>query len=148
MTLKSFLTKIIPGKKPDDVPPVEPEQNEEPVQHQMSFEKLDTRIEPLGKFAEVDVYVSSDKIGIHTLAGETRIGRDPGQSDIVISELIVSKLHCSIYSIGPDYFIRDFNSTNGVYVNNERIVDEHPLQHNDIILLGKKGTVKMIFHIR
>ncbi len=143
MSLKSFFKKIKPGKKIEEAPPVE--ETSEIIQHEISFDKMETRVEKLGNVAEIDVYVNNEKMNIHTLAAETRIGRDPSQSDIIISELIVSKLHCTIYSDGENFFIRDENSTNGIYFNDEKITQKQ-LNSGDTILLGKKGTVRIIFH--
>jgi pSer/pThr/pTyr-binding forkhead associated (FHA) protein len=147
MSLKSLFNKFS-GKK-EDVPEGEqptPE-HEEVIEHEISFNKMETRVETLNAVAEIDVYVDNEKTNIHTLATETRIGRDPSQSDIIISELIVSKLHCTIYNEGGNYYIRDENSTNGLYIGDERI-DTRLLQNGDTILLGKKGTVYIIFHRR
>ncbi|NIM14212.1 MAG: FHA domain-containing protein [Candidatus Aminicenantes bacterium] len=156
MSIKSFINKLVPrkDKKPpgtptpaSDVPPF-PELEVEVTQPEVSFEKLDTRIEKVGTVPEIHVYVNDEKTNIHTLAAETKIGRDPSQSDIIISELIVSKLHCTIYSRNNDFFIEDNNSTNGVFVNHERVTDEQKIENGDIIMLGRKGTVKLVFHKR
>jgi pSer/pThr/pTyr-binding forkhead associated (FHA) protein len=147
MKFKSLLTKFIPGKKkksPEDRPG---EEKTEVIAHEISFERRETRIEEPGAVGEIDLYVNDDKTNIHTLAPVTKIGRDPAQSDIVISELIVSKLHCIIFSQGERFFIKDNDSTNGVYVNNEKVAEQE-LKNGDTILLGKKGTVKLIFHLR
>jgi len=146
MKFKSLLTKFIPGKKksPEDRPG---EDKTEVIEQEISFDQRQTRIEAPGVIGEIDVYVNDEKINIHTLAPVTRIGRDPAQSDIVISELIVSKLHCTIFSQGERFFIKDNDSTNGIYVNHEK-VSEHELKNGDTILLGKKGTVRLHFHLR
>jgi hypothetical protein len=146
MKFKSLLTKFIPGKKksPEDRPI---EDKTEVIEQEISFDRRQTRIEEPGVIGEIDVYVNDDKINIHTLAPVTRIGRDPGQADIVISELIISKLHCTIFSQGERFFIKDNDSTNGIYVNHEKVTEQE-LQNGDTILLGKKGTVRLIFHLR
>jgi FHA domain len=146
MSLKSFFSKIIPGKKETDIP-AEEEKQDDIIQHEISFDKMETRTDTPGikRNAEIDVYINNEKINIHTLAEETRIGRDPSQSDIIISELIVSKLHCTIYDDGDTHFIRDDGSTNGVYMDGEKVTQKE-LQNGDTILLGKKGTVKIIYH--
>ena len=147
MKFKSLLTKFIPGKKkksPEDRPG---EEKTEVIEHEISFERRETRIEEPGAVGEINLYINDEKTNIHTLGPITKIGRDPAQSDIVISELIVSKLHCIIYSQGERFFIKDNNSTNGVYVNHEK-VPELELKNGDTILLGKKGTVKLVFHLR
>lgn len=147
MKFKSLLTKFIPGKKkksPGDRPG---EEKTEVIEHEISFERRETRIEEPGAVGEIDLYVNDEKTNIHTLAPVTKIGRDPAQSDIVISELIVSKLHCIIFSQEERFFIKDNDSTNGIFVNHQK-VSEQELKNGDTILLGKKGTVKLVFHLR
>jgi hypothetical protein len=73
------------------------------------------------------------------------IGRDPAQALVVIQEPIVSKLHCQIYARGGQVFVKDLNSTNGVYLHDEK-VSERELQDGDVVFLGKKGTVKIVYH--
>jgi len=150
MKFKSLLTKFIPGKKKSPGEQDRPgEDKTEVIEHEIgiSFDQRQTRIEASGVVGEIDVYVNDEKINIHTLAPVTRIGRDPGQSDIVISELIVSKLHCTIFSQGERFFIKDNDSTNGIYVNHEKVTEQE-LKNGDTILLGKKGTVRLHFHLR
>lgn len=148
MKLKSLFNKIKPGKKSEEEPFPQTEHEDDTVQHELSFDKKQTIIERVVNVAEIDVYVNNEKINIHTLATETKIGRDPSQSDIIISELIISKLHCTIYKKGDDFFIKDNQSTNGVYIEDERVEADRQLVNGDTILLGKKGTVKIVFHKR
>lgn len=72
------------------------------------------------------------------------IGRDPGQALVIIQEPIVSKLHCQIFHRGGAVFVKDLQSTNGVYVN-EAKVEEQRLEDGDVIYLGKKGTVRILY---
>lgn len=70
-----------------------------------------------------------------------RIGRDP-DSDIFIDSTVVSNAHAVIEvkdnpeSDGaPEYYIKDLNSTNGTFVNDQKI-QQQKLQHNDMIRVG------------
>ena len=145
MKLKSFLSKLSPGKK--QKAPSETDLENQGIGQEISFERRPTIVEAPGPIAEIDVFVNDEKINIHTLAPSTKIGRDPAQADIIIPELIVSKFHCTIYSRDDRFYIKDEASTNGVYIDNERI-EEQELNNGDTILLGKKGSVKLVFHIR
>lgn len=64
----------------------------------------------------------------------TIFGREKG--DIVLGDHEVSSTHCQIQDINGTYHIFDMNSTNGTFVNNERIVKAR-LNHGDIITLGQ-----------
>jgi len=73
------------------------------------------------------------------------IGRDPSRAQIIISEPIISKSHCTIFIKEDKVYVKDNNSTNGTYVKGERII-EYELNNDDVITLGKKGTVKIRFY--
>lgn len=57
----------------------------------------------------------------------------------------VSGLHASIAETEGDYLIRDENSTNGVYVNGEKISKDTFLKDGDIIQVTQKYT--LIFNL-
>ncbi len=63
------------------------------------------------------------------------IGRNP-DNDIVIDNLGVSGHHARIESVASSFVIRDMDSTNGVFVNKQRI-GTHALHHGDMVLIGK-----------
>lgn len=121
------------------------------TQHEISFK--DTVIEAAHRkegFAaenEIDIYVHGEKSKIYQISTETHIGRDPSQVHIAIPELIVSKFHCTLYFIGENIHVKDNKSTNGTYVNGQKISDRQ-LEDDDVITLGKKGTVRIVFHKR
>jgi pSer/pThr/pTyr-binding forkhead associated (FHA) protein len=96
---------------------------------------------------KIDVYIHDEKTDSYDISptAVTRIGRDPSQADVSIPEIIVSKLHCTIYFKDDAVFIKDNDSTNGTYVNNQKIT-EQLLMNNDIITLGKKGVVRIVFY--
>ena len=75
---------------------------------------------------------------------ELRIGRSP-ESDVYIDDASVSTDHCLIETVDPDsddkpaaYYIRDLGSTNGTYVNIDR-VERQRLVHEDVIRIGLKN---------
>lgn len=99
-----------------------------------------------GIHGKIEVLVGGQQISSYLVTDNPLpIGRDPGQALVIIQEPIVSKLHCQIYAQGGQVFVKDLNSTNGIYVNEEK-VGERQLQDGDEIFLGKKGTVRVVYH--
>lgn len=64
------------------------------------------------------------------------IGRDKS-SDIVLGDLMVSRNHSMIRRIGTcDYYLIDGGSSNGSYVNQQRVTMPKLLKHGDKITIG------------
>jgi predicted component of type VI protein secretion system len=63
------------------------------------------------------------------------IGRKE-DNDIRIENLAVSGHHAKLLTIFDDSFLEDLNSTNGTFVNGQRIT-KHPLRSGDVITIGK-----------
>ncbi|MGA1792237.1 MAG: FHA domain-containing protein [bacterium] len=72
---------------------------------------------------------------IQTDRDKITIGRKK-KNDIQIDNLQVSNKHARIIKHGSNYFIEDLKSTNGTYLNNEKVIKE-PLRDKDIITIGK-----------
>ena len=64
----------------------------------------------------------------------TIFGREKG--DIVINDHEISSTHCQIQNINGIFHLFDMNSTNGTFVNNERVVKAR-LNPGDIITIGR-----------
>lgn len=64
----------------------------------------------------------------------TIFGREKG--DIVIDDHEISSTHCQIQNINGVYHLFDMNSTNGTFVNNERIV-KSKLNDGDVVTVGQ-----------
>ena len=75
---------------------------------------------------------------------ETAIGRDE-KSDIFILDSGISRHHAVVSLQGPNYIIKDLGSTNGTFVNEQRLVAPRAIKPGDIILLGDK--VRLVFDI-
>jgi pSer/pThr/pTyr-binding forkhead associated (FHA) protein len=90
---------------------------------------LTYRVAPL---AEAPVPIRTlDLHGRATLS----IGRDP-QNDTVIVHPAVSRFHARITRRDGAFVIADLNSTNGTFVNGERVVGERILQPGNAIRIG------------
>ncbi len=62
------------------------------------------------------------------------IGRGQKFSDLPIKDANISRRHCSIVRRGPDYFIKDLGSTNGVEFEGTR-VDNHKIVEGSVYFL-------------
>src|ERR1041384_3675508 len=63
------------------------------------------------------------------------IGRTP-ENDIELKDSLISRKHTSIVKKGDRYVVYDLGSSNGTFVNRERI-EMKPLDHGDIIRVGE-----------
>ncbi|MET0634474.1 MAG: FHA domain-containing protein [Chitinophagaceae bacterium] len=66
---------------------------------------------------------------------EFKIGRNK-DLEIVMGDPTVSKVHAVLTVAGEIYSVRDLNSTNGTYVNGNRITTTTLLQPDDILKVG------------
>ena len=65
----------------------------------------------------------------------TTVGRHP-ESDIFLNDVTVSRHHCRFVTKGETLTVEDSGSTNGTYVNDER-VDSSVLSAGDEVLVGR-----------
>lgn len=63
------------------------------------------------------------------------VGRDP-QCHLRPASPMISKRHCAVLQREGKAFIRDFDSTNGTFVNNEPVKGEIELHHGDQLKMG------------
>ncbi len=76
------------------------------------------------------------------LDSEIEIGRG-GELDMVLVEDMVSRRHARITSYGGELFIEDFGSTNGTFVNGEKIEERERIKQGDRILIGT-NIIKLV----
>ena len=72
---------------------------------------------------------------IETEKPEITIGRS-SNTDLQIDNLAVSKQHARLIKQKDQYAVEDLNSTNGTFLNDEKIV-KAILKHNDLVTIGK-----------
>lgn len=88
----------------------------------------------------LSVYHDDRRIEEITLdQGSITIGRKP-DNDICLDDATVSGHHAQINAFSQPMYIEDLCSTNGTYVNGER-VKEHVLTRGDVIMIGKHKLV-------
>ncbi len=84
-----------------------------------------------------ELVVSSDGVEtqhVHLLKDRTTVGRRH-HNDVALSDLSVSGMHCVLERQDGDVWLTDVGSTNGTFVNGERI-QRQCLRHADVISIG------------
>ncbi|HET9587876.1 MAG TPA: FHA domain-containing protein [Anaerolineales bacterium] len=71
---------------------------------------------------------------------EIVIGRDPSV-DLPVASPAVSRRHARFVREGDGYILEDLGSSNGTYLNGERLAGRHPLKSGDEIRLGQAVTL-------
>jgi pSer/pThr/pTyr-binding forkhead associated (FHA) protein len=69
------------------------------------------------------------------------VGRESPTAKFVIADPAVSRRHAQISRQGDVYEIEDLNSTNGTFINAQRVVGAVPLAPGDLIELGTAVTL-------
>ena len=68
--------------------------------------------------------------------GELTIGRDVS-NEIVINDAEVSRKHARIVLQGGGFVLEDLGSTNGTFVDGQRLMGPHGLRPGELIMLGE-----------
>src|SRR5262245_26065530 len=63
------------------------------------------------------------------------IGRDP-QCNLRPGSALISKRHCAVLIKDEAVFVRDFDSTNGSFLNDQPLKGEVQVKNNDILKVG------------
>ena len=72
--------------------------------------------------------------GVYYIEGKARIGRSE-ESDVFLVDPSVSRTHAVVEVDGVEPVVRDLGSTNGTFVNGERI-EARPLRDGDELMFG------------
>lgn len=68
------------------------------------------------------------------------IGRD-AEAGIQILDRSASRFHAEVFPVGGMYFVRDLDSKNGSFVNDEKVTDEELLREGDVIKIGSTELI-------
>jgi hypothetical protein len=71
---------------------------------------------------------------------EIYIGRDVA-NDVVINDAEVSRRHARLTVQSGSYMLEDLGSTNGTFVNGQRVTRPHLLRPGEMVLLGENVTL-------
>jgi len=97
----------------------------------------------IGRFTILNGTRAGEKLGLG--GSGIRIGRESTICEIVLENPKVSRLHAEVVSIDGKVMLIDRNSSNGTYVNDQKI-DKRFLQDGDIIYFGGRNAVAVAFH--
>jgi pSer/pThr/pTyr-binding forkhead associated (FHA) protein len=81
------------------------------------------------------ITAGNDEGRLFRLAGVSTIGRDPS-AGIVLDDAEVSRRHAIVSVASGAVLIQDLESTNGVWVNDERIAEERAIGPGDRVRIG------------
>jgi predicted component of type VI protein secretion system len=70
---------------------------------------------------------------------EMTVGRDLN-TEIVINDPEISRRHARFFLQGSTYLVEDLGSTNGTFVNNQRLSGPHMLRPGEVITFGERIT--------
>jgi pSer/pThr/pTyr-binding forkhead associated (FHA) protein len=89
-----------------------------------------------GDIATVEIW-TLDGVRRMDLDGDrTTIGKGSG-NDIVLDDAAVSRLHASLEQFAEGWCVNDLGSSNGTFVNGDRIWGARRLRHGDEIRIGR-----------
>ncbi len=76
------------------------------------------------------------KAATHRLVGALEVGRE-ATSPIRLDDQYVSQYHARFFERSGSWFVEDLGSTNGTYLNGERVTDPVPIHAGDAVRIGK-----------
>jgi len=97
----------------------------------------------LGRFTILNGSRAGQRLGLG--GSGIRIGRESAICEIVLENPKVSRLHAEVVSIDGKVMLIDRNSSNGTYVNDQKI-DKRYLKDGDIIYFGGRNAVAVAYH--
>lgn len=98
----------------------------------------------LGRFTILNGSRAGEKLGLG--GSGIRIGRESTICEIVLENPKISRLHAEVVSIDGKVLLIDRNSSNGTFVNDQKI-DKRFLKDGDIIYFGGRNAVAVAFHV-
>lgn len=89
----------------------------------------------------IEVWVRGEPRMVRLEEARLTIGKD-GANDVVISgDRAVSRMHAALEPYAAGWCVRDLGSSNGTFVNGERVWGERPLRAGDEIRVGETRIV-------
>ena len=136
-----LLVLVLPSLRRSRIPPDLLKATTETVVSPSSIGPGQKRL--LGRFTILNGTRAGEKLGLG--GSGIRIGRESGICEIVLENPKVSRLHAEVVSIDGKVLLIDRNSSNGTFVNDQKI-DKRFLRDGDIIYFGGRNAVAVAFH--
>jgi len=70
------------------------------------------------------------------------IGRDSSKNQIYINDASVSSIHCQLVFFASKWALIDLGSSNGTFINNEKILSKKEIDNNHVIKFGEFISTK------
>jgi type II secretory pathway predicted ATPase ExeA len=133
------------GQQTSGSPQMQPApENPEPIQPAPGLPLLEAVVEPVAGPDIQRLFLTLDRQTLREVdltESKTLIGRS-AFCDVTIDSRFVSKHHALLLRTDAALYLLDLNSTNGTFVNSQRIQSK-PLRHDDVISIGNHG-IKLI----
>ena len=97
----------------------------------------------LGRFTILNGSRAGERLGLG--GSGIRIGRESSICEIVLENPKISRLHAEVVQIDGKVLLIDRNSSNGTYVNDQKI-DKRYLKDGDIIYFGGRNAIAVAYH--
>lgn len=111
-----------------------------------TWRQLNTQIRLLSPELSINLSVSyqdhPDQEAFIIQQSDVLVGRDPNCKIHILDETI-SAQHARLYLIDQNWWVQDLNSTNGTFLNDERIEQPCILTDHDLLQVG---NIKLIVH--
>jgi predicted component of type VI protein secretion system len=91
--------------------------------------------------AQLEVWKPDGRELVALDAERITVGRATSNDVAVPNDPELSRLHAILEPLGDDWCVRDLASSNGTFVNGERIWSERPLRHGDEIRVGRTRVI-------
>ncbi len=72
----------------------------------------------------------------HQLRETTVVGREPGDGGLAVLESSVSRRHAELRCERGTWQVRDLGSTNGTYIDGQRVDDAHAVADGQLVVVG------------
>ncbi len=129
--------------EPPIIPPVTRETFVAPSSRDGSERLPETREHLLGKLTILAGERAGERIGLG--GSGIRVGREHSMCEIVLDNPKVSRLHAEFVEMDGRVLLIDRNSSNGTYVNDQKI-DKRFLEDGDIIYFGGRNAIAVAFN--